>query len=78
MLLVTCNYSHVFGIDRPLLGRLLTPRECERGTAAQVVILSEPLWRNRFDANPRIVGETVHLNGLPFTVVALCGPTSRI
>jgi predicted permease len=71
MLLVTCNYFHVFGIDRPLLGRLLTPRECERGTAAQVVILSEPLWRNRFDANPRIVGETVHLNGLPFTVVGI-------
>ncbi len=70
-LLVTCNYFHVFGIDRPLLGRFLTSSECKRGTAAQVVILSEPLWRSRFDANPRIVGETVHLNGLPFTVIGI-------
>jgi putative ABC transport system permease protein len=70
-LLVTCNYFHLFGIDRPLLGRFLTPGECKRGTAAQVVILSEPLWRSRFDSNPRIVGETIHLNGLPFTVVGI-------
>ena len=71
MLLVTCNYFHVFGVDRPIVGRLLISRECGRGTAAQVAILSEPLWRNRFGANPRIVGETVHLNGLPFTVVGV-------
>lgn len=70
-LLVTCNYFHLFGMDRPLLGRFLTPGECKRGTAAQVVILSEPLWRSRFDSNPRIVGETIHLNGLPFTVVGV-------
>jgi predicted permease len=71
MLLVTCNYFHVFGVDRPIVGRLLTSRECERVTAAQVAVLSEPLWRNRFGANPRIVGETIHLNGLPFTVVGI-------
>jgi ABC-type antimicrobial peptide transport system permease subunit len=70
-LLVTCNYFHLFGIDRPLLGRFLTPGECKRGISAQVVILSEPLWRSRFDANPRIVGETIHLNGLPFTVIGI-------
>jgi predicted permease len=70
-MLVTCNYFHVFGIDRPLLGRFLTPQDCERGTTAQVVLLSEPLWRSRFDANPHIVGETIHLNGLPYTVVGI-------
>ncbi|UWZ84302.1 ADOP family duplicated permease [Occallatibacter riparius] len=70
-LLVTCNYFQVLGIDRPLLGRFLTPQECERGTTAQVALLSEPLWRSRFDANPHIVGETIHLNGLPYTVVGV-------
>jgi putative ABC transport system permease protein len=71
MLLVTCNYFHVFGIDRPLMGRFLTPQECERGTTAQVALLSEPLWRSRFDANPRILGQTIHLNGVPYTVVGI-------
>lgn len=32
VVLVTCNYFNVFGIDRPVLGRILTSRECERGT----------------------------------------------
>jgi predicted permease len=75
MLLITCNYFHVFGIDRPLLGRFLTPRECERGAAAQVAILSEPLWRSRYDANPRIVGQTIHLNALSFTVIGIVRST---
>jgi predicted permease len=70
-LLVTCNYFHLLGIDRPLLGRFLTAGECKRGAAARVVILSAPLWRSRFDSNPRIVGETIHLNGLPFTVIGV-------
>lgn len=70
-LLVTCNYFHVFGNDRPLLGRFLTPRECERGTTAQVAVLSEPFWRNQFGGNAQIVGSIVHLNGLPFTVVGV-------
>jgi len=70
-LLVTCNYFHVFGIDRPLLGRLLGPNECDRGIAAQVVVLSEPFWRSHFNADLHIVGEVIHLNGLPFTVVGV-------
>jgi predicted permease len=71
VVLVTSNYFHVFGIDRPLQGRFFTPRECERGTAAQVAVLSEPFWKSQFGANPNIVGAMIHLNGLPFTVVGI-------
>jgi predicted permease len=70
-LLVTCNYFRVFGIDRPLLGRFLTPRECERGTAAQVVVLSEPFWKTQFGSDSNILGQIIHLNGLPFTVIGV-------
>lgn len=70
-LLMTCNYFHVYGIDRPLLGRFMTPQECERGTAAQVAVLSEPFWKSQFGANPKILGGTIHLNGLPFTVIGI-------
>ena len=68
---VTCNYFHLFGNDRPLLGRFLTPQECNRGTAVQVAVFTEPFWKNQFDGNPHIVGTTIHLNGLPFTVVGI-------
>jgi predicted permease len=70
-LLVTCNYFHAFGNDQPLLGRFLNPQECERGTAVQVAVLSEPVWRNLFASDPKIVGGIIHLNGLPFTVVGI-------
>jgi len=70
-LFVTCNYFHVFGIDRPLLGRLLAANECNRGIATQVVVLSEPFWRSQFNADPHIVGGIIHLNGLPFTVIGV-------
>src|SRR5438477_5360149 len=55
-LLVTCSYFHVFGNEQPLLGRFLTPPECERATSVQVAALSEPVWRNLFGGNPKIVG----------------------
>jgi len=71
ILLVTCNYFRVFGIDRPLLGRLLAPNECDRGVAARVVVLTEPFWRSQFNADPHIVGGIVYLNGLPFTVLGV-------
>ena len=72
---VTCNYFHVFGNDRPLIGRFLSPGECTRGTTAQVAVLSEPFWRNQFDSNPQIVGTTIHLNGVPFTVIGVVPST---
>ena len=70
-LLVTCNYFHVFGIDHPLLGRLLGPNECNRGIAQQVVVVSEPFWRSQFNADVHIAGRIIHLNGLPFTVAGV-------
>jgi len=70
-MLVTCNFFHTFGIERPVLGRLLAPRECERGTAAQVAVLSAALWKSQFGANPNIVGETIHLNGTPFLIIGI-------
>jgi len=69
--LVTCNYFHVFGADHPQMGRFFTPQECARGSAAQVAVLSGPSWKTLFGADPRIVGKTIHLNGLPFQVIGV-------
>lgn len=73
---VTCNYFHVYGIDRPLMGRFMTPQECNRGTSAQVVVLSEPFWKSQFDANPNMIGRTIHLNNLPFVVIGIVASDS--
>jgi len=71
VMLATCSYFHVFGIDRPLLGRFFTPQECQRGTATQVAVLSEPFWQSHLGGNPGVVGTTVHLNGIPFIVIGI-------
>ena len=70
-LLVTCNYFRVFGIDRPLMGRLFLPHECEPGSSVQVAVLSEHYWKNIFSSDPLIVGKTIHINGRPLTVVGV-------
>ncbi|HVU46430.1 MAG TPA: ABC transporter permease [Terracidiphilus sp.] len=70
-LLVTCNYFHVFGIDRPLIGRFFASADCSRGSAAQVAVLSESTWTTDFGSDPHILGETIHLNGSPFQVIGI-------
>jgi hypothetical protein len=69
--LVTCNYFHVFGIDRPLLGRFFNPDECNPGTSIPVAVLSEHFWRNYYSADPHILGKVIHISRQPLTVVGI-------
>ena len=56
----------VLGV-RPLIGSLFT--DADEG--APVAVLSEGLWRQRFGADPQVLGRSVHFDGEPFTVVAI-------
>ena len=42
-----------------------------------MIVLSDRLWRRRFDADPAIAGKTVVLNGAPFTIVGVAPPGFR-
>ena len=55
---------------RAQVGRLLLDSEAQRGADA-VVVLSDPLWRRRFGADPQIVGRSVVLDGVPHQVVGV-------
>lgn len=52
------------------IGRTFTDDEAKIG-APKTVVLSDALWRNRFNADPKIVGTEVRLNGEPYTVVGV-------
>ena len=69
--LVTCNYFHVFGVDRPLLGRFFTSEECKPGTTALVAVLNEVVWKYDYASDPQIVGKVIHINHQPITVVGV-------
>src|SRR2546429_2617128 len=68
-LLVTSNFFSVYGLERPLLGRLLQPADFS--AASPVVVLSEELWRNRFGADTQIVGKVIHFNDQPLTIIGI-------
>jgi predicted permease len=68
---VTCNYFHVLGIDRPLMGRFFASGDCNRSAAAPVAVLSEPYWKSQFGADPQVVGQTIHLSGTPLVVIGI-------
>ncbi len=46
----------------------------------QVIILAHRYWRERFDADPNVVGRTIRVDGKPFTIVGVlaAGPADRL
>src|SRR5581483_8755248 len=58
-------------------GRVFTEESERVETLARVVLLSDGLWRRRFAADPAVVGRTIHLNGLPYTVLGVMPPSFR-
>ena len=69
---ISANLLPLLGVS-PVLGRGFTEEEDEIGNDT-VVLLSDVLWRRRFGADPSIVGKTIMLNGVPYTVVGVMGP----
>lgn len=65
----THDLPALLGIE-PLHGRTFTAAEDVPG-AAPVVMLGESFWRVQFDADPAVVGSTIHLNDMPRTVVGI-------
>lgn len=69
VLLVTCDFFQLYPLEQPRLGRLLLDEDCL--PSKPVVVLSETLWRDRFAADPGVVGKVVLFNGQPVTVVGI-------
>jgi len=68
--LVSGNYFEVVG-TRPALGRFFLPEEDATGDTHPVIVLSHEFWTRRFSADRNIVGQSVRLNGRPYTVIGV-------
>lgn len=66
---VSASYFSVLGVS-PIVGRDFQPAD-DRPGGSNVVILSDALWRRRFNADPAIVGHDVRLDDALFTVVGV-------
>jgi predicted permease len=66
---VTEQYPAVLGIS-PLMGRAFNSDEVHReGTRA--VMISHGLWTRRFGGDPAVVGRTIRINAMAYTVIAV-------
>lgn len=59
-----------------LIGRTFTTGEDQDG-AARVAVLSEKLWRTRYNADERVLGREIALNGQPYRVVGVMPAASQ-
>jgi putative ABC transport system permease protein len=59
--------------ETPTLGRFLRDDDAKTGSAA-VAVLSDRGWRERFKADPSIVGRGVDIDGRPATIVGVARP----
>ncbi|HTF61701.1 MAG TPA: ABC transporter permease [Edaphobacter sp.] len=66
---VTSDLLPVLGVE-PVLGRVFSAQEDLPG-AGNFVVLSSVLWKSRYDADPGIVGRSIHLDGAPYTVIGV-------
>src|SRR5215510_11864790 len=65
----TPAYFDIFGV-RPLLGRTFDESEAI-SSKSRVVVLSEPLWRERFHGDSAVLGRSLLIDGDPRLVIGI-------
>ncbi|HEU0177797.1 MAG TPA: ABC transporter permease [Blastocatellia bacterium] len=70
---VTGRFFSVLGAQAAL-GRVFDESE-DQVNGAKVVVLGDQLWRERFSADPKIIGRTITLSQQGFTVIGVMPPT---
>jgi putative ABC transport system permease protein len=66
---VSADLFPLLGVE-PIRGRTFRPEECAQGRD-DVVVISERLWRRKFDRDPRILGSKLIADGRVFTIVGI-------
>jgi predicted permease len=67
------SYFDVLGI-RPVLGRVFSPEENLTELTHPVVVLSHGFWQRRLGGDPEVLGRSIELSGVVYTVVGVAGP----
>src|SRR5215813_5656195 len=68
--LVSGNLFQVVGVE-PALGRGFLPEEDAASGRNPVAVLAYDFWRSEFAADPSVLGRTIRINGIDFTVVGV-------
>jgi putative ABC transport system permease protein len=72
---VTHSFFRTFRIQ-PMLGRTFMSAE-DRPGAAKVILLTYGLWQRRFGGERGVLGKSLTLDGVPYTVIGVLAPGFR-
>jgi putative ABC transport system permease protein len=73
---VSGNYFSVLGVDAAL-GRLFTGEDDRTPGGHPVAVISYDLWRNRYGADPAVLGTKILVDEQPFTIIGVAAPGFR-
>jgi predicted permease len=73
--LVSGNFFDLLRV-KPELGRFFTGAELDEAQNAHAVaVISDSLWRRRYQSNPEIAGAVVRINQHPYTIIGVAPET---
>jgi predicted permease len=67
---VSANYFSLLGV-RAALGRVIVDADSGAPGEGAVAMIGYGLWERRFARDPSIIGRTLTINGIPFTIVGV-------
>ena len=69
--IVSANYFQLLGV-KPEIGTFFPPNANDRAYGSMdAIVLSDGLWRDRFNADPSVAGRVVSINKHAFTVIGV-------
>jgi len=69
-LMVSGNLLPLMGVE-PAIGRTFRPEEDQVPGRDAVVVLGHTMWEQDFASDPAVLGHSVRINGVPFTVIGV-------
>ena len=67
---VSGNYYQALGV-RPILGRAIQPADETGPGQSPIAVISYGLWEREYGKAPSVLGETLHVNGVPLIIVGV-------
>jgi predicted permease len=68
--MVSAGFWTTLGVA-PLAGRFITDDESHPATGARVAVLGHAFWRERFGGDRSVIGRTLAVKGIPYTVIGI-------
>jgi putative ABC transport system permease protein len=76
-LMVSSEFLSVLGI-KPIIGRDFATGEDAVGGNNNIMLLTHQFWQNRYGSDPYIVGKSVRLDQVSYTIIGVLGPRALL